>query len=275
MTSQSRAKKLLAALGGVVLAFGMSSASYAGLMLVDFKPDPTTPGFPELQYTTSGSPAVVQLTENLNPATAGATGNHDIATAGGLRAEATIPGLDLSPGDSRYNVGYVPNNGAGTTVFLDTSLHLAGLTPKGFAQPAPYWFQPLNNGTFQLKSYSPTVSDPEYMLLEGQINNAFIVAQGSTGSVLSGDVTYTGGKIYDALRTQLGLPANTAIPGDLSWSLSTQTPSSFTFSGSPGSYVLNDFVANMTGQFNYVPEPGMLSSLALGAVALIGRRRRR
>jgi hypothetical protein len=179
-------------------------------------------------------------------------------------------------------VGYFQNNVANSTSFFDVSLHLTGLTPKGsavvtpIAGPINMVTQLLNSGTFQLLSYSPTSTDPEILLLEGQANNATIngfLGQG-TGGVLSADVTYTKGTIYNALAQSLSVSQGTPISGSLSWSLLNINPV-LAVSGSAGSYTLQNFTADMTGNFEAIPEPASVGLLAVGGVALLLSRRRR
>ncbi len=113
------------------------------------------------------------------------------------------------------------------------------------------------------------------LLLQGTVKAGTIAALDgfSTASVLSAQVTYNGGIIFDALNSIGGTPT-----GSLSWSMldavNTVTGDPELTIGSNG-YVV-PFQANATGLFSTpaVPEPTTASILAASALGMLVRRRR-
>lgn len=91
---------------------------------------------------------------------------------------------------------------------------------------------------------------------------------GETGAVLSGDVAYSSGEVYDAMSA-----AGYDLTGSLSWSLLDISPE-LVIVGTPGGDRLDTFDSNGTGQFSAVPEPMTLSLLVVGGAGLLARRRR-
>jgi hypothetical protein len=158
-----------------------------------------------------------------------------------------------------------------STLFYDASLVLTGLTANVPATPTilgtrTLLSQPLTNGTFAFYG-----TDKTTLLLGGTIDDALITGYQNykTGAVLSISVTYTGGKILDAV------PASSRA-GEFSWDiLGLTVPLTTNASG-----YLKSFDANATGQFSVadpVPEPGTLMLLGIGGLGLAGfvyRRRR-
>jgi len=243
-----------------------SPAAFAAL-IVDFKPLPISPSDPEVRWNISGL--------NAAPSANGSKGNGDgltdIAnqTVGGLIIETPVTIIRPDLGGSINAL-----NGNSTT-FSDVTLTLANFNSSGPAsEVAGLLNQPMGPGFFQLTS-TPAGTNPSTDLLHGNINSANIsgIKNSDSGSVLSGDVTYTGGLIADALNTALGHAIGTPIPGgSLSFSL-LDINSPLTINGTTGR--LSDFSANATGQFGtpVVPEPASLSLFALGACGLLIRRR--
>ena len=151
----------------------------------------------------------------------------------------------------------------------------ASLTLMGLADLAPtvtYGFygatgfvQPLGSGTFTFMA-----SDKITTLLTGTIDSAMIagILSNAAGGVLTFDaaVKYTGGTILAAS------PYKVDDRGEFSWSLLLYDGATF---GLDGSSQLLGFDANGVGQFNItVPEPAAMSLLALGAVAVLRRRKK-
>jgi hypothetical protein len=256
-------KKLFLAAAAVVASYSFAPTTNAAL-LVDFKPEPSPAGFPEIVFTGTS------LT-----AGAGATGNSSTLTAGGLSIET--PYIVNTPG-----VGGTINLASGTTSFPDVSLALVGLNATGAATSttiAPgvvLLSQALDgsNGSFTLRSTgdAPTQQD----LLVGRITRAFITGiQGSpTGSVLSAEVTYTGGSIFNSL-----VAAGGQTTGNLSFSLldiGTTLGATDGLRINPTTGGLAPFQANATGIFGTaaIPEPGTLAMVGIGGLMLAVRRRK-
>jgi hypothetical protein len=245
----------------IAIAFSISSFVSAAT-LVDFKPMPVSPGFPEFVFNGGPVPSFKE-----GPAS---HGNGDGAfpigaqTPGGLDAETpfTLPPI---PGSLL--------TGTGSTLFHDATLVLNGLVASGLASapfgPGGVLIQPLGVGSFELFSTGPPSAIAPTLLLTGNIGAAtFIVGQADAGATFNGsNVDYTGGAIYAALIGSGGNPNGNS----LSFSMTDVNPN-FSIGGSG---YLNDFSANGTGLFTYnpVPEPSTLCLLVLGSLALMGRRR--
>jgi len=242
-------------------AFSVSLSSAA--LLVDFKPQPLSDAS-EVAFVTIGAAAPALKDAE------GSRGNGDgnlaveVQTPGGLWIETpfSIPGaID----------GKVPNP-LGSTSFLDVTMLLTGLEASGPAVPAgERLYQPLGPGKFELQATNPSHTNLPTVLLSGWLDDALIIADArGQGAVLSATVHYSGGEIYKALASQVGVTGGTAVEGQLSWSLLNMR-----FSPSATPSYLGDFTADTVGQFSYIPEPSVLSLLAGGTLALLGRRRRR
>lgn len=258
MNNVKGSKKLFLAAVAVIGTYGMAPTADAAL-LVDFKPDPTSAGHPEMVFNgtslTAGN---------------GATGNNDPTTAGGLRIGTpyVIP---------TTGIGGTVNNG--TTSFEDVSLVLSGLNASGpasittIAPGVILLAQTLDGsgGSFALRSSGAAPED----LLVGRITRAFLTGiQGSpTGSVISAEVEYTDGLVYDQLIAN-GLPTT----GSVSWSLLDIGTSLGGLDGlqldlTTGS--IAPFQANAVGIFsNVIPEPGTVAMLGIGGLLLAARRRK-
>jgi hypothetical protein len=241
----------------------LSPSAFAAL-LVDFKSLPISPSDPEVKWNISGLVAAPTANgsqgngDGLNPLANQSVGGLIIETP--LRINAPLQGGSINAG--------------GSTTFSDVSLILSNFNSSGNASELNGLLnQPLGPGFFQLKSTSQGGNQAD--LLVGTINGGNIsgIKNSDSGSVLSGDVTYTGGLIFNALNAALGKAAGTPInAGSLSFSLlDIDNKLTLNTAGTR----LNDFSANATGQFGtpVVPEPASLSLLALGGAGLLIRRR--
>lgn len=264
----SSLRRRIARCAVAVAALGCFSPAAFAALLVEFKTLPISPSDPELRWTSSGLVAAPSANgsqgsgDGLNP-----IGSQNV---GGLIIETpvTINRADLG---GSINVG---NNNS--TTFSDVTLMLSNFNSSGPASEfSGLVNQPLGPGFFQLKSTPQGVS-PSVDLLVGTIGSANItgIKNSDSGSVLSGDVTYTGGLIANALNTALGRAIGTPIPaGSLSFSL-LDIDNKLTINGTTGR--LSDFAANSTGQFGtpVVPEPASLALIAMGACGMLIRRRK-
>ena len=243
-----------------------SPSAFAAL-LVDFKALPISPSDPEVKWNISGLVAA--------PTANGSQGNGD-----GLMpiANQTVGGLIIETPltvNAPLQGGSINAANGGSTTFSDVTLILSNFNSSGAATEFNGLLdQPLGPGFFQLKSTPQSVGGPVDLLV-GSINSAHIsgIKNADSGSVLSGDVTYTGGLIANALNSAQGHAVGTPIPGgSLSFSL-LDIDNKLTINGTTGR--LSDFSANATGQFGtpVVPEPASLSLLAIGACGLLFRRK--
>jgi hypothetical protein len=254
-------KKLFLAAAAVVATYSFAPTVQAAL-LVDFKPEPTSATMPEVVFTgtslTAGS---------------GATGNGSTLTAGGLTVET--PYTVLEPG-----VGGIIYLANGSTSFPDASLVFSGLNATGAADTTTIspgvvlLSQELDgsNGTFTIRSTSDAPNQVD--LLVGRITRAYITGiQGSpVGSVISAEVEYTGGEIFNELIASGG-----QTTGSVSISLNDIGTTVGAFDGLRVGQngMIAPFQANATGIFSSaIPEPGTLAMLGIGGLMLAARRRK-
>jgi hypothetical protein len=265
-----RAKKVAMACAFVAIS-GLSASSYGALVkdtIAGGGPVPNTAGFPEIKYD-GGTPKQLQ-------ADIGATGNASVSAAGGLDINTPF-NIDLG----LAYAASVSHPGEGTTTFSDVTLVISNLYASGAANVialipgggSDYVIQALTPGHFKLLSHDPDGFGPtqKVTLLEGDITSAFITGFKNAGSGnVSGNVTYTGGVIKDALVLANGGLVN----GEMSWSLLNLNPVLSTTGGA--SPILNNFVGDLLPQFDaQIPEPATLGVLALGTMGFLARRRNR
>src|SRR4051812_6856464 len=179
------------------VSFAAIAASFAvcslvsAATIVDFKPNPVSPGIPEFQFSRALGGGVPVFRGAL-----GSTSNND----GNLPVQNQVaPGLDVETPFILAGPGSVNDVIAGTTHFYDSSLQFtAGLQANAPAINAGgVLVQQLSPGSFQLMSTGPA----PILLLSGNIAAAtFITGIGNAGAVFSSqDVNYTGGIIFNAM----------------------------------------------------------------------------
>ncbi len=268
---------------------GFLSSARAGT-LVDFTPEPASPGVAEVIWNQG------QLYQG--PGAIGTNFRLPGIGDGNLPvSQQFAPGLAI---ETPYVVAGLPgsavNSNNNSTTFYDASLLIIpsgsnqwGLPAVGATQVTnvgpgiDVFSQLLGSGQFEIWTTQPNLGSGSVLLLGGTINSAVITGllNSTAGSLVSADITYMSGAILDAAE---GLPLNgtvqpKAITGGLSWSLMDASPQ---FQLGPTGGGLAAFQANATGQFSAtVPEPGalmfLLSSAPIAFFAcrrwLSGRRR--
>jgi len=224
-------------------------------------------GFPEINFTganlQTGAGAQSNGDGNLPPAN---------QTPGGLQSETIVN----APAPGSYPSSVI----TGGTGYYDTTLTFFGLAPVGPAVQTPLVFgivqdsQVLGTGQFTLTTTNLLPGGPApVLLLSGNIANAVItgIDGGAAGAVIDAHgIDYTGGIILGAAN----FPAGAILNGnDLSLSMTSVIPG---FSVNGGTLQLNPFHADATGEFdiNVVPEPATFALGAIGALALMGIRKR-
>jgi len=250
----------------IASAFAFSAAAQPDI-LIEFSPD-TSPGAnpAEFEFFNSPPPGTSFLTTG-----PGSVSNGDGALPGGsFDTSAVASGLTIQTPFTVAGASAVGGviAGDGSTLFADATLELTGLadTLPATVTAGVLVTQVLGNGTFRFISTTDADASAPVVLLEGTISDAFIVGilGTSTGSSLSASISYTGGIIFDAT----GITAPTS--GDtFSISLSgIDDPLSIA-----ANLRLDSFVAQGTGQFTIIPEPGTVLMLIAGT-ALVSFRRR-
>jgi len=231
----------------VATVLALTSLTQAAV-LVSFDPLPVTTGVPEVVF--GGSPKVLDDA-------AGFAGS-GVGGSAGVQLQTPLAVTSVSGFESLSNGG---------TRFTDVSMGLSGFQAIVAAQTFLGLIgQGLGDGTFKFTS---SAASGAMDLLSGSVTGFGIVAIGGsdTGSILSANVTYTSGAIYDAL---IAIPGAT-LTGSLSWTLLDSTPA-FAIDGDT---FLNAFSANVNGQFStpVIPEPSALGLLAPAGLLLARRRR--
>ena len=262
MKTQTSSNVAMAIAAAALLA--CAGVSQASLLLADFAPAPA-PIAPGLLYMGAG-PALPSLQPG--PASIGnGDGNLplDQETPGGLLVRTPLPVAGISPGQFGLPQGW--------TGFRDVTLGLSGLMQDGPAVPAGNLLaQALARGTFELVATHGPGDAPTTLLLTGSIDHAAILSTTKgQGSVLSADVHYDGGVLYNSLAQSLGIKGGPPIPGEMSWSLLNMNPAPLLAGPVP---FMPDFTADLIGQFSYIPEPSSLCLFAIATAGLMRRRRR-
>jgi hypothetical protein len=260
-------------LAAVSILGGSAMSQAASLMT--FTASPTSPTLPEFIWTNEAVPQLLT-----GP---GAQGNADgmlpeaLQTPGGLGIQTPLS--IVAPGSSPLITG--------GTALDDVTMTLANFraTAPAVDPGGGILIQPFGQvGENRLPTFSVLSTDPDgpgplkpVLLLQGAVSRGSITALDgeSSGSVLSAQVTYTGGLIYDALIANPGATTT----GSLSWSMLDETN---TVTGQPavtidpGTGYLVPFSANATGLFSTpsIPEPATTSLLAVSSLAMMVRRRR-
>jgi len=252
---------ILSCVASSLFILGLVSTSYGapftGGELVSFMPDPVSPTLDEIKWTGSN------FTQG-----SGSAGNNDGTlapnqqTPGGLSVQATLKIVD---GSGNPYPGSTVNAADNSTTFYDVTLKIFGLAAAG--PPVTYGttvIQALGSGSFELWSTGPV--GQQQLLLSGDIGDdaSFVGYVGKTVGWLQGGVTFNSGLIKDALVAAGG----TLDGGSLSWSL-LDIGGGVKITGGG----LAAFGADMTGQFNAMPEPATLCLLGLGVVGILAGRR--
>jgi hypothetical protein len=220
--------------------------------------DPVSPTLDEIKWTgsnfTQGSGSVGS-NDGTKPA--------NQQKPGGLGLQATLKIVD---GSGNPYPGSVVNDADNSTTFYDVTLKVFGLLAAG--PPVTYGttvIQNLGSGSFEF--WSTGLVGGQQLLLSGDIGDdaSFVGYVGKTVGWLQGGVTFESGLIKDALVAAGG----TLTDGSLSWSLLDIGPGGVKISGGG----LSAFGADMTGQFNAMPEPATLCLLGLGVVGILAGRR--
>lgn len=235
----------------VVSVVSIASSANAAQIL-SFEASPISPLLPEVIFDISNPR---QLNAGPGAQSDGTPG------PGGLTVQAPFVGL-AAPGAAA-----IP----GGTRFTDATLELNGhFAVAPAASFAGFVGQSLTAGTFRFLSTDPDGNGPmlPVVLLEGNMNSSAItgVLGATTGSYVSTAVNYTGGIIAAAMAAN-----NIGTTGETSWSLLDLRQSMAIAQDGR----LDRFTANASGLFNapVVPEPTSLGAIAIGAAALLRRRK--
>ncbi|MGA2496880.1 MAG: PEP-CTERM sorting domain-containing protein [Tepidisphaeraceae bacterium] len=298
MTNQGTERKGIrkGVLVGAALALALGTAAEAA-QLVDFKPDPISPGLPEIQLLNTGALVAAPTAGGSmgnSDGKAAADGNPNAQTPGGLLVQTPVAISTVGVGNTPVDhYGGVVNTGSdgNSTSFYDVTLVLSNINTNNPAQTVPLIpayninavTQDFTTGTFTLYSThlddavhaDPNDHSDQVVLLTGTIANMILIGiegQG-TASIQSTYVTYTGGEILTPWKLANGYAASDTVTGDLSWSLLSVSPG---VAIDNNTNLMQQFQADMTGLFSapQVPEPASVALLALSGVGLLGRFRK-